>query len=91
MTTTLPVEYPVPNHAPAYAGKVREIYDLGDDLIIVATDRLSTYDVIMPDRIPGRRGAGTRVSARTAAGPASSAQTRRAPAPAHTRHSPGAS
>ena len=54
MTTTLPVEYPVPNHAPAYAGKVREIYDLGDDLIIVATDRVSTYDVVMPDRIPGK-------------------------------------
>ena len=28
-------------------GKVREVYDLGDDLLIVATDRISAFDVIM--------------------------------------------
>ena len=33
-------------------GKVRDIYDLGDSLLIVATDRLSAFDVIMPQPIP---------------------------------------
>lgn len=33
-------------------GKVRDIYDLGDHLLIVATDRLSAFDVVMPQPIP---------------------------------------
>lgn len=36
------------------AGKVRDIYDLGDKLLIVATDRISAFDVILPDGIPGK-------------------------------------
>ncbi len=36
------------------SGKVREIYDLGDSLLIIATDRLSAFDVILPDGIPGK-------------------------------------
>ena len=36
------------------SGKVREIYDLGDKLLIVASDRLSAFDVILPDGIPGK-------------------------------------
>jgi phosphoribosylaminoimidazole-succinocarboxamide synthase len=36
------------------SGKVREIFDLGDALLLVATDRLSAFDVIMPDGIPGK-------------------------------------
>lgn len=39
---------------PDYRGKVRDVYDLGDDLLIVATDRLSAYDSILPTGIPGR-------------------------------------
>ena len=35
-------------------GKVREIYDLGDDLLMVASDRISTYDVVMPTPIPDK-------------------------------------
>ena len=35
-------------------GKVRDIYDLGDRLLIVATDRISAFDVIMPDPIPDK-------------------------------------
>ena len=35
-------------------GKVREIFDLGDRLLIVATDRLSAFDVVMPDGVPGK-------------------------------------
>jgi phosphoribosylaminoimidazole-succinocarboxamide synthase len=33
-------------------GKVRDIYDLGDKLLIVATDRVSAFDVVMPNPIP---------------------------------------
>ena len=33
-------------------GKVRDVYDLGDKLLIVATDRLSAFDVVMPDPVP---------------------------------------
>jgi phosphoribosylaminoimidazole-succinocarboxamide synthase len=35
-------------------GKVRDIYDLGDSLLIVATDRISAFDVIMPDPVPDK-------------------------------------
>jgi len=35
-------------------GKVRDIYDLGDSLLIVATDRISAFDVVMPDPIPDK-------------------------------------
>jgi phosphoribosylaminoimidazole-succinocarboxamide synthase len=35
-------------------GKVRDMYDLGDYLLMVATDRISAFDVIMPDPIPGK-------------------------------------
>lgn len=33
-------------------GKVRDVYDLGDALLLVATDRLSAFDVVMPNPIP---------------------------------------
>ncbi len=36
------------------SGKVREIFDVGDALLLVATDRLSAFDVILPDGIPGK-------------------------------------
>ena len=35
-------------------GKVRDVYDLGDRLLIVATDRISAYDVVMPTAIPDK-------------------------------------
>lgn len=37
---------------PARRGKVRDVYDLGESLLLVATDRLSAYDVVMPQGIP---------------------------------------
>jgi phosphoribosylaminoimidazole-succinocarboxamide synthase len=40
--------------APAARGKVRDIYDLGNELLIVATDRLSAFDVVMPTPIPDK-------------------------------------
>ena len=40
---------------PLYArGKVRDIYDLGDELLIVATDRVSAFDVVLPTGIPDK-------------------------------------
>ena len=36
------------------SGKVREIFDAGDALLMIATDRLSAFDVILPDGIPGK-------------------------------------
>ncbi len=36
------------------SGKVREIYDLGDELLIVASNRISTYDVVHPTPIPDK-------------------------------------
>lgn len=35
-------------------GKVRDIYDLGESLLMVATDRISAFDVVMPDPIPDK-------------------------------------
>jgi phosphoribosylaminoimidazole-succinocarboxamide synthase len=35
-------------------GKVREMYDLGDDLLMVASDRISTYDAVHPTEIPDK-------------------------------------
>jgi len=40
--------------SPAARGKVRDIYDLGEELLIVATDRLSAFDVILPTPIPDK-------------------------------------
>jgi len=35
-------------------GKVRDLYDLGDTLLMVATDRISAFDVVMPNPVPGK-------------------------------------
>ena len=43
-------------------GKVRDIYDLGEHLLIVATDRLSAFDVILPDPIPEKGRVLTQIS-----------------------------
>ena len=43
-------------------GKVRDIYDLGDRLLIVATDRLSAFDVVLPTPIPDKGGVLTQLS-----------------------------
>ncbi len=44
------------------SGKVREIYDLGDELLIVASDRISTFDVVHPNPIPGKGAVLTAIS-----------------------------
>jgi phosphoribosylaminoimidazole-succinocarboxamide synthase len=44
------------------SGKVREIFDLGDRLLFVATDRISAFDCIMPNGIPRKGEVLTQIS-----------------------------
>jgi phosphoribosylaminoimidazole-succinocarboxamide synthase len=44
----------LPGVALAGRGKVRDVYDLGDSLLIVATDRLSAFDYVLPNPIPDK-------------------------------------
>ncbi|MDO5505271.1 MAG: phosphoribosylaminoimidazolesuccinocarboxamide synthase [Pseudoxanthomonas suwonensis] len=54
MPTTL-VESNLPGLVLLHRGKVRDVYDLGDGhLLMVASDRLSAFDVVLPDPIPGK-------------------------------------
>src|SRR6266545_5614794 len=50
MQALLRTELPFPVHR----GKVRDVYDLGEVLLIVATDRISAFDVVMPNGIPDK-------------------------------------
>lgn len=43
-------------------GKVRDIYDLGDHLLLVVTDRVSAFDVVLPNGIPGKGKVLTQIS-----------------------------
>jgi phosphoribosylaminoimidazole-succinocarboxamide synthase len=47
---------------PAKRGKVRDIYDLGDRLMLVVTDRISAFDVVMPNGIPHKGTVLTQIS-----------------------------
>lgn len=44
----------LPGRTPAHSGKVREMYDLGDEMLMVTSDRLSAFDVVFPTPIPGK-------------------------------------
>src|SRR2546421_1342064 len=44
------------------SGKVREVFDLGDRLLMVASDRISAFDVIMPNGIPRKGEVLTQIS-----------------------------
>ncbi len=62
MTTPLVVSS-LPGLPMAGRGKVRDMYDLDDRLLIVATDRISAFDVVMPNPIPGKGRVLTQMSA----------------------------
>lgn len=47
-------DFTVTGVEPTTRGKVRDIYDLGDQLLLVASDRISAYDVVLPQRIPDK-------------------------------------
>jgi phosphoribosylaminoimidazole-succinocarboxamide synthase len=56
-TTSLPpplLETRIPELTLWRRGKVRDVYDLGDQLLVVATDRLSAFDVVLPTGIPDK-------------------------------------
>jgi phosphoribosylaminoimidazole-succinocarboxamide synthase len=49
-------------HWPVRRGKVRDVYDLGDSLLLVSTDRISAFDWVMPNGIPDKGRILTRLS-----------------------------
>ena len=61
MTNTVLLATPLPN--PWHRGKVRDTHDLGDRLLVVATDRISAFDVVLPEGIPQKGEVLTRLSA----------------------------
>src|ERR1041384_8258925 len=52
MQTTLQSSIELPGIKKLRSGKVREVFDLGETLLFVVTDRISAFDVILPDPIP---------------------------------------
>ncbi len=48
------MEADIPGLPPPRRGKVRDVFDLGDALLIVATDRISAFDVVLPNGIPDK-------------------------------------
>ncbi len=53
MNTITDTNYNFPNQKSVYKGKVREVYNINDELLVmIATDRLSAFDVVMPKGIP---------------------------------------
>ena len=62
MTTTVIRETSIPG-LPVRRGKVRDVYDLGDRLLLVSTDRLSAFDWVLPTGIPDKGRVLTQISA----------------------------
>ena len=46
------LETRIPGLPPPKSGKVRDVFDLGDTLLMVVTDRISAFDVILPCGVP---------------------------------------
>ena len=63
MTTALQSNLDLPGIKKLRSGKVREVFDLGETLLFVATDRLSAFDVILPDPIPHKGAVLNQISA----------------------------
>lgn len=62
MTTPLVLETNLEGLKPPRRGKVRDVYDLGDKLLIVATDRISAFDVVLPNAVPEKGRVLTQIS-----------------------------
>lgn len=52
----------IPGLTKSISGKVRDVYDLGDTLLLVASDRISAFDVVMPNGIPDKGRVLTQIS-----------------------------
>ncbi len=61
MSTSVVLETSIPN-LPVRRGKVRDIYDLGDRILLVSTDRISAFDWVLPSGIPDKGRVLTRVA-----------------------------
>ena len=48
------LETSIPGLPPPKSGKVRDVFDLGDTLLMVVTDRISAFDVILPSGVPDK-------------------------------------
>ena len=46
--------YQFPGQEGKYTGKVRDVYKINGKLVMVATDRISAFDVVLPRAIPGK-------------------------------------
>jgi phosphoribosylaminoimidazole-succinocarboxamide synthase len=62
MSNNTVLQLDLPGIKKVKSGKVREIFDLGDALLLVATDRISAFDVIMPNGIPRKGEVLTQIS-----------------------------
>jgi len=62
MTTPLVLETNLEGLNPPKRGKVRDIYDLGDTLLIIASDRISAFDVVLPNAVPEKGRVLTQIS-----------------------------
>jgi len=62
-TSTILVGTALPSASLFHRGKVRDTYDLGDRLLMVATDRISAFDVVLPNGIPDKGRVLTQLSA----------------------------
>jgi phosphoribosylaminoimidazole-succinocarboxamide synthase len=62
MKTPIVLETNLAGLAPPKRGKVRDIYDLGDSLLIIATDRISAFDVVLPNAVPQKGRVLTQIS-----------------------------
>ena len=52
-TTLISTDFNFPGQTAVYHGKVRDVYTIGSDLLVmIATDRISAFDVILPQGIP---------------------------------------
>ena len=53
--TLINTDFNFPGQKSVYHGKVRDVYDINDDvMVMVATDRISAFDVILPKGIPSK-------------------------------------
>src|SRR5579859_1035294 len=62
MTNAPVLQLDLPGVKKVRSGKVREVYDLGDAFLLVASDRISAFDVIMPNGIPRKGEVLTQIS-----------------------------
>ena len=52
MKAVVKTDFSLPQIKGKYTGKVRDVYDLGEYLMMVVTDRVSAFDVVLPEGIP---------------------------------------